>query len=525
MFKNNLKAVMTHLPGLSLKQRLSLVFVLLALMTIVTAGIGIQGILQANEHSQYTFEKLTKPGQAIESSYITTLVEVIQLMEAISASDAATRNDRLDLIEKLQKDSDEEFNRFVANEKAITIQPIVNDVLRDHEKFRQAFLKAVQLFQAGNVDAALSAETDEVRPYGVSLFQSVVKLSAMLRSEAEIANERNVQSYYRMMTMMVSVVVGGLLIVGTYGWKQLQTTGRNISGIEDTLQSIAHTLDLTKRAPVERMDEIGRAATAFNELIHQFTGLISQVKTTASAVGTATQEIATGNLDLSARTEQQAASLEETSASMRELLDRVKQNTENAQQANELAITASEVAMKGGQAVFQVVSTMSAITASSGKVVNIISLIESIAFQTNILALNAAVEAARAGEHGRGFAVVAGEVRSLAQRCATAAKDIKTLIDDSAEQVGRGSALVDNAGKTIDEVVSRVRHVASIMGEISLSSQEQTLSLDQIGTAMSQIDGVTQQNAALVEEAAAAANALNDQVTELDHAVEVFRLT
>jgi methyl-accepting chemotaxis protein len=235
-------------------------------------------------------------------------------------------------------------------------------------------------------------------------------------------------------------------------------------------------------------------------------------------------KVASGNADLSQRTEEQASSLEETASSMEELTSTVKQNAENAKQANQLAASASEVAVKGGAVVSEVVGTMSSINESSKKIVDIISVIDGIAFQTNILALNAAVEAARAGEQGRGFAVVASEVRNLAQRSAAAAKEIKGLIGDSVDKVGAGTKLVDEAGKTMQEIVSSVKRVTDIMSEITAASQEQSSGIEQVNQAITQMDEVTQQNAALVEEAAAAAEAMQEQAQNLAHAVSVFRL-
>ena len=283
--------------------------------------------------------------------------------------------------------------------------------------------------------------------------------------------------------------------------------------------------DLTTPVAVKSMDETGQLLTALQRMQQSLASTVTRVRENSENVSTASSEIAQGNSDLSARTEQQASALEETAASMEELNSTVRQNADNARQANQLAVTASTVAVHGGEVVSEVVHTMKGINDSSKKIADIIGVIDGIAFQTNILALNAAVEAARAGEQGRGFAVVATEVRSLAQRSAEAAKEIKGLIDDSVTRVGQGTALVDQAGTTMTEVVNSIKRVADLMGEISAASEEQSQGVAQVGEAVTQMDQVTQQNAALVEEMAAAASSLNNQAADLVSAVAFFKVS
>ncbi|MEX3944033.1 methyl-accepting chemotaxis protein [Paraburkholderia sp. BR10937] len=295
--------------------------------------------------------------------------------------------------------------------------------------------------------------------------------------------------------------------------------GLIVQPLEDAVtcfERIAHG-DLTQPVTVYSDNEIGRLFGGIKRMQESLVTLVSAVHTGASSIDVGAREIAMGNTDLSQRTEQQAASLQETASSMEQLTGTVRQNAENARQASQLAVNASDIATRGGEVVGEVVNTMQGIAASSAKVVDIISVIEGIAFQTNILALNAAVEAARAGEQGRGFAVVAGEVRSLAQRSASAAKEIKELINDSAEKVQSGSQLVGRAGTTMEEILQAVRRVTDIMGEISAASEEQSGGIEQVNRAVTQMDTVTQQNAALVEQAAAAAASLEEQTRQLQN--------
>jgi methyl-accepting chemotaxis protein len=304
----------------------------------------------------------------------------------------------------------------------------------------------------------------------------------------------------------------------------LEVNGRALGDVGAMLTRLSQG-DLTHKIDTNYQGMLGRLKDDANVTVDNLQEIIFSIKSATDAINTAAQEIASGNQDLSSRTEQQASSLEETASSMEELTSTVRQNAENARQANELATTAQQVAEKGGQVVGQVVDTMGAIYQSSSKISDIISVIDGIAFQTNILALNAAVEAARAGEQGRGFAVVATEVRNLAQRSAAAAREIKGLISDSVDKVETGGRLVDQAGQTMGEVVASIQRVAKIMADISDATREQTAGIEQVGLAVTQMDEMTQQNAALVEQAAAAAESLEEQARNLAQSVSIFRLS
>jgi methyl-accepting chemotaxis protein-1 (serine sensor receptor) len=326
----------------------------------------------------------------------------------------------------------------------------------------------------------------------------------------------------------VRIAIAGVLfalVAATLAWRSLQRAiGRPIDDALHHFKAIAAG-DLTARVEIRALDEMGQLMSGLETMQRKLVETISSVRDGASAIDTAAKEIAAGNMDLSSRTEEQAASLEQTSASMGELTSTVKNNTDNARQGNALALSASETAERGGEMVLRVVETMHKISGSSERVEQIIGVIEGIAFQTNILALNAAVEAARAGEQGRGFAVVASEVRSLAQRSASAAKEIKDLIGQSVSHVSEGSKLVDATGSTIDEVVESARRVASLMSEIAAASEEQHSGIEQVSRAVAQMDDVTQQNAALVEQASAAAQSLAVQSHGMREAVAVFRVS
>jgi methyl-accepting chemotaxis protein len=356
------------------------------------------------------------------------------------------------------------------------------------------------------------------------------KWQAALDENIEIQKADNmkgvaaVEEDYRSTRLLMLVLTGLAMLLGTFiAWLVTRSITIPINAAVDVAKTVAAG-DLTSHIVVKSKDETGQLLQALKDMNDSLVGIVGQVRIGTDTIATASSQIAAGNMDLSSRTEQQASSLEETAASMEELTSTVKQNADNARQANQLAESASSVAVKGGQVVAQVVHTMSAINTSSKKIVDIIGVIDGIAFQTNILALNAAVEAARAGEQGRGFAVVAAEVRNLAQRSAAAAKEIKILIGDSVDKVEEGSKQVLEAGKTMDEIVGSVKRVTDIMAEITVASREQTSGIEQINQAITQMDQVTQQNAALVEEAAAAAASLQEQASGLSQVVSVFKL-
>jgi methyl-accepting chemotaxis protein len=434
-------------------------------------------------------------------------------------------------LDKAYNDAHAKFDEVMANYEKERVFDDTDRKMLDADKaamvnYRQAIVPFLDGAHAGDLDAVratLQAGTPLATSAGAlkKAFDDHIaynnKLSDDVRAES-------VAAYDFAFRLLVTVIVLAVIVTGALAWQLYSTIRSSLASIRGTLEDVSQSLDLTKQIRIERMDEIGHTAVAFNKLLEQIAGVIDTVRASTSAVGAASQQIASGTGDLSQRTSSQAAALEETAASMEQLTSTVGQNADNARQANQLARSASEVATQGGAVVEQVVVTMGSINESSRKIVDIISVIDGIAFQTNILALNAAVEAARAGEQGRGFAVVATEVRNLAQRSAAAAKEIKALIDDSVEKVGSGTKLVEQAGSTMHEVVASIKQVTDIVGEISAATQEQNDGISQVHRAVTEMDQTTQQNAALVEQTAAAAATLRDQADKLEEVVSAFRI-
>ncbi len=403
--------------------------------------------------------------------------------------------------------------------------PEARKMLAEMHEARMIYLasgdKVSELIEAGNRPEAYKILQSTTLPQ-LEIMQA--RLNSLVKIEDDLvvkAGQQATADANSALWMLLALGAAALIIALVMaGWITKSITAPLRRAVE-IARAVAGG-DLRSRIDVTSLDETGQLLQALKDMNNSLNGIVQRVRKGSDSIATATHQIAAGNLDLSSRTEEQAAALQETTASMQDLSGTVKQNYDSGRHANQLAEQAAQVALRGGEVVSQVVQTMEDINTSSSKISDIIGVIDSIAFQTNILALNAAVEAARAGEQGRGFAVVASEVRSLASRSAQAAKEIKALIEASVTNVSAGSELVEKAGSTMDEIVVSVRRVADIMGEISAASEDQSHGIDQINQAMLQMDQVTQSNAALVEEAAAAAQSLEQQAQSLVEAVGVF---
>ncbi len=509
--------------------RLTLGFLAVVVLGAIVAGIAIYNMTQMNERAKRMYQKELLGISYVKEADLNQVSLGRSLRGAMLASTDDQRTRMLANADKykqlLQENLDKARPLFHSDEgKRIFAE--ADAQLRDFDGMTTDLVKHVKAEPLETKRDSVDYLFGTLLPKSQDLDAKLAELAHNKEAMAQETNLSNKSAYENSRaTLLVLVALSALLGTG-FGILITRSLTRQLGGEPAYAAEVAGRIaagDLGTDVQLRAGDERS-LLFAMKSMRDRLARIVSEVRQGTDAIASSSAEIASGNLDLSSRTEEQASSLEETASSMEELTSTVKQNADNARQANVLAQTASTVAGQGGDVVAQVVQIMGSINDSSKKIVDIITVIDGIAFQTNILALNAAVEAARAGEQGRGFAVVAGEVRTLAQRSAAAAKEIKGLIGDSVDKVEIGTRLVDQAGSTMHEVVSSIQRVTDIMAEISAASQEQTSGIEQINQAISQMDNVTQQNAGLVEEAAAASEALQNQAGKLAELVSVFRL-
>ena len=511
--------------NLKISTRLMLLIGVLSALLVAIGGLGLHGIAASNESLRSTYEDRTVPtGQLGEIKYLVLRIR-LSFTTAMNSPTPEIITERTAQIDADIAAMNKLWDAYAATNMTPDEDKLAKGFAEARKKLVQEGLQpAVAILRSNDLTGVQRIATSK----SGALFGPVDSgIDALIKLQIDEARQDYTEATARYATIrMVSIasVLAGLALAGVFGWLITRSIVVPMNRARDAAIRVADG-DLTVDLHSTGKDETAQLLQALSHMKDNLTRIVHGVRQGSESVATASAQIAQGNNDLSGRTEEQASALEETAASMEELASTVKQNADNAKQANQLALGASTVAIKGGEVVGQVVDTMKGINESSKKIADIISVIDGIAFQTNILALNAAVEAARAGEQGRGFAVVASEVRSLAGRSADAAKEIKGLITTSVERVEQGSALVDQAGATMTEVVSSIRRVTDIMGEISAASTEQSAGVAQIGEAVTQMDQATQQNAALVEESAAAAESLKTQAQQLVQAVAVFKLS
>ena len=509
-------------PTLTIKARLAIAMIVLSALLLVVGALGLLGMTRSNAANHATYSNQLPSAIAIAEADIwlgrvrTALFSAGLDPESPHAAELLTRT------ETFLDRSEAAWQRYLSLPRDAEEERLAQDVGAK----RKALYTALAAFAAAvkSADHQKIIETGTAQtPLYTALQASGETLSHFQSTLAKTSYEAAAASFGTIRTITIAALLAGLALA-VYSWLALR---RAIARpLEAALQHFGHITagDLSRPVEIRSQDEMGQLLSGIAKMQDGLAQTVLSVRTGSETIAAATRQIAAGNVNLSSRTEQQAASLEATAASMEELTTTVKQNADNARQATVLSATATQTANHGGEVIRNAVATMGEINESSTRIADIISLIEGIAFQTNILALNAAVEAARAGEQGRGFAVVAGEVRTLAQRSSSAAKEIKELIDKSSSRVTTGTALVDQAGATMTEIIRDIQRVSDIMGEISAASVEQTSGIDQVAHAVSQMDEVTQQNASLVEEAAAAAQSLEEQASRLKDTVAVFRL-
>ncbi|MEM5344813.1 methyl-accepting chemotaxis protein [Paraburkholderia azotifigens] len=508
--------------GITIKARIGLTMAFLAALLVAIALLGLFGLSRSNDSLRDVFTDQMPSAVDIGNAELYAARERLALDRAafmLGTPDVAATLERA---RSMRAISDDWWKRYLSTPRGAEEDRLAQDVSARRDTLHQA-MEAFYAIVSANDQAKV---VDGAKRLQATYGELSNADDALRKFQFELARQSfdNAQSTFSTFRVISILALAAGLVAAFFSYVTLRgAIARPLAEALDHFDAIAAG-DLRRPVVPTSRDEMGQLIDGIGKMQRSLTETVRTVRSGSESIATATRQIAAGNIDLSSRTEEQASALQETASSMEELTGTVKQNADNARQASALAANASEIANKGSSVVGQVVGTMGDINQSSAKIADIIAIIEGIAFQTNILALNAAVEAARAGEDGRGFAVVAGEVRSLAQRSSAAAKEIKELIDTSVERVQAGSALVDEAGRTMTEIIGAVQRVTDIMGEIAAASEEQSSGIDQVARAVTQMDEVTQQNAALVEEAAAAASSLEEQAAKLRTTVSVFQV-
>ncbi|USU14300.1 methyl-accepting chemotaxis protein [Paraburkholderia fungorum] len=508
--------------GITIKARIGLTMAFLAALLVAIGVFGLFGMSRSNDAYRDTFTNAMPSAVDIGNAELYAARERLALDRAAFMMGTPEVAQTIERARTMRATSDTWWKKYMDLPRDAEEDRLAQDVVARREALHQQLDMFVTILTA-NDQGKLVESAKRIQ----ASYNELASADDALRKFQFTAAKQGYDSAQGNFEVFRMVSIAALLIGVIAAALSYLTLSRAIARPLDAALGHFDAIsagDLRRPVVVTSRDEMGQLLEGIAKMQRNLTETVRTVRSGSESIATATRQIAAGNIDLSSRTEEQASALQETASSMEELTGTVKQNADNARQASSLAANASEIANKGSAVVGQVVGTMGDINQSSAKIADIISIIEGIAFQTNILALNAAVEAARAGEEGRGFAVVAGEVRSLAQRSSAAAKEIKELIDTSVERVQSGSALVDEAGRTMTEIIGAVQRVTDIMGEIAAASEEQSSGIDQVARAVTQMDEVTQQNAALVEEAAAAASSLEDQAGKLRAAVAVFQL-
>ena len=509
---------------LKISTRLLMLIGLLSVLLVAIGAIGLMGMSSSNAAFNSVYQDRMVPvGQLAEVQRL-VLRNRLEAAEALLSGNPAVVKERLASMATNSKEVNEEWAAYIATQLTPEEAVLAKQFEAARERFATDGFQPLQnALRAGDLDAARRLNDEKIPALYDGVRASINALVKLQFDEGKKEYGHTVARYEQSRITAIAAIVLGIGLAVAFGLALVRGISRSLQQASALSQAVAEG-DLTTQVDTHGKDEVALVLQSLATMQTHLGHIVLQVRQGSESVSVASSQIEQGNQDLSTRTESQASALEETAASMEELSSTVRQNADNARQANQLAQSASTVAVQGGEVVAQVVDTMKGINESSKKIADIISVIDGIAFQTNILALNAAVEAARAGEQGRGFAVVAGEVRSLAQRSAAAAKEIKDLITDSVQRVEDGSALVNRAGTTMTEVVGSIRRVTDIMGEISAASAEQSSGVGQVGEAVTQMDQATQQNAALVEEMAAAASSLRLQAQNLVQTVAVFKV-